>query len=74
VKQYTNQKTILGGWLENRGLDEKWLVQRTNLSNVLVLRLLNDHSYLPSGLVIRKVYSALKENDPNLKISDVWNI
>jgi hypothetical protein len=73
VQVFPHHKTKLGIWLENIELDETWLIQKTQISIPIVMRLVYDSSYKPSGSVIRKVYSVVKKEDTNLKLSDFWN-
>jgi hypothetical protein len=67
-------KTELGRWLELNGLEKDWLLNKTGLSLSLIIRVLYDESFKPSGSIKRKVYSVVKIKDPNVKLSDFWDV
>jgi hypothetical protein len=68
-----HRKTKLGLWLELKGLEEDWLLQKTGLPLSITKRVLYDQSFKPSGSLIRKIYSVVKNKDSTVKLSDFWN-
>jgi hypothetical protein len=67
-----HRKTELGLWLELNGLEKDWLLKKTGLSLSIIMRVLYDESFKPSGSIIRKVYSVVKNKDSTVKLSDFW--
>jgi hypothetical protein len=67
-----HRKTKLGLWLELNSLEDEWLLQKTGLHLSIIIRVLYDESFKPSGSIKRKVYSVVKNKDSTVKLSDFW--
>jgi hypothetical protein len=67
-----HRKTQLGLWLELNGLEKDWLLKKTGLPSSIIIRVLHDESFKPSGSIKRKVYSVVKNKDSTVKLSDFW--
>jgi hypothetical protein len=64
--------TELGLWLELNGLEKDWLLKKTGLPLSIIMRVLYDESFKPSGSIKRKVFSPVKNKDSTVKLSDFW--
>jgi predicted transcriptional regulator len=66
------KRTLLGKWLDKRGIAQEWLRKKTKLNKATVSDICNDEERMPSGKTMIKVLKALREIDPNVKQDDFW--
>lgn len=65
------RRSKLGSWMDRHGLSQAWLRKETGLSQETVRRLVNEDRGHHSN-TMRKVLSALRKKDPNIKQEDFW--
>ncbi|GAB6989447.1 helix-turn-helix domain-containing protein [Paenibacillus pini] len=66
-------RTRLGKFLDNNGLTQSWLEQKTGISNPTMVKLCGDKSYSPYENTKIKIIKVLrKELDEYIDVNDFW--
>ena len=68
------KRTQLGEWLDRKGHTQEDLVKASKVSRNTVSKVCSDPQYMPSTNVMKKILTALREIDPNIKVDDLWKI
>jgi len=66
-------RSKLGFWLDERGISQRWLMEKTDLNKNTISKLASDNSP-PRVETMKKVLKVLRNIDPNLKVEDFWEI
>lgn len=67
-------RTILGKWLDNKGIKQEWLILKSGLNKNTVRLVCNDTEHIPSGKTMQKIIKALREVDPSVRADEFWNL
>ncbi|WP_026089205.1 MULTISPECIES: helix-turn-helix transcriptional regulator [Bacillus] len=68
-------RTRLGEFLDERGISQEWLVNKSGVSRNTISRLANGkNEYNPSVVTMKKIIEVLREIDPDMKSSDIFDI
>lgn len=67
-------RTKVGKWLDQRGISQEWLSQKTKISRNTISKIASDKDYSPKLPTVKKIMKAIKEVDPNAKSSDFFDI
>lgn len=68
------KRSRLGKWLDRNGYNQEDLVKASKVNRNTVSKLCTDEEYVPSGGTMRKILSALRSKDPNVKSDDFWSM
>lgn len=68
------KRTKLGRFIDEEGYAQQELEKVANVSKNTVTRLCNDHDYIPSQNVMKKVLIAIRKIKPDAKINDFWDM
>lgn len=68
------QRSLLGKWIDQRGIKQEWLVQNSGLGRNTITWACGDLSYMPSGRTMQKIIKALREVDPSVKADMFWDL
>jgi len=68
------ERTKLGRWLDERGVTQQWLVKQTKLNKLTISNLANDEEHTPTFATMKKIITALRKIDPNVKQDDFWSM
>ncbi|NRD81127.1 helix-turn-helix transcriptional regulator [Bacillus sp. BRMEA1] len=68
------KRTKLGKWLDQRGIAQSWLKEKTGLNKNTIGDLVNDSDRSPTQSTMKKILKALREIDPNVKSDDFWDM
>jgi DNA-binding Xre family transcriptional regulator len=66
-------RSKFGRWLDERGISQKWVSEQSGLNKNTVSKLASNDE-LPNGKTMKVVISTLKKIDPNIEVSDIWNM
>jgi transcriptional regulator with XRE-family HTH domain len=67
-------RSKLGRWLDKKGLEQQELARAAKVSKNTVSKACNEKDYIPRHDVIKKLLLAIRKIDPNVKMSDFWDI
>lgn len=68
-------RSKLGKWLDKRGVSQQWLSKTAGVSRTVVSDLCNGKKdYNPNTSTIKKLLSALRRIDPNVKADDFFDM
>jgi predicted transcriptional regulator len=68
------ERTKLGKWLDQRGMKQDWLANKSKLGNTTISNACGDKEYIPSGKTMQKIIRALKEVDPSARADKFWDV
>jgi predicted transcriptional regulator len=69
------KRSKLGKWLDKRGISQTWLAKTSGVSRTVISDLCNgEKKHSPRLETIKKIMSALKKIDPNVKPTDFFDI
>lgn len=68
------KRTKLGKWLDNRGISQAWLKEKTGLNKNTIGELSSDIERMPTQRTMKKILKAIREVDPNVKTDDFWDM
>ncbi|EOP18427.1 MULTISPECIES: helix-turn-helix domain-containing protein [Bacillus] len=74
MKGKKKNRTKLGKWLDQNGIEQQELENATGVSRNTISRLCNNKSHIPSFPVIQKIFRAIKKVDRGAKITDFWDM
>lgn len=74
MKGKKKNRTNLGKWLDQNGIEQQELEEATGVSRNTISRLCNNKSHTPSFPVIQKIFRAIKKVDRSAKITDFWDM
>lgn len=66
-------RSKLGLWLDERGITQKWLMEKTGLNKNTISKIASDSSP-PKVETMKKILKVLREIDKYLKVEDFWKI
>jgi predicted transcriptional regulator len=67
-------RTKLGRWLAKRGISNTWLQKKSKLNKNTITDLTTKGEHSPTQSTIKKVMTALREVDPNIKADQFWDM
>ncbi|MCM2534627.1 helix-turn-helix domain-containing protein [Neobacillus pocheonensis] len=67
-------RSKLGKWIDQKGLEQQDLAMDANVSKNTVTKACSDKDYIPRHDVMKKLLKAIRKVDPNLKMSDFWDM
>jgi transcriptional regulator with XRE-family HTH domain len=67
-------RSKLGKWLDKHGLEQKELTKVSKVNKNTVSKACNEKDYIPSQKTIQKLLKAIRKVDPNVKMSDFWDM
>lgn len=68
----SKKKTKFGKYLEQTGIKQSWLAEKSKVSQGYISILANDKEQFPSIPVARRIIKSLKKYDPDIDIYDFW--
>lgn len=68
------KRTPLGKWLDRNRWTQEELRAKAKINRDTVSKACNDEDYIPSPRVMKKILKAVREDDPNLTITDFWDM
>ncbi|GKU84018.1 helix-turn-helix transcriptional regulator [Niallia sp. NCCP-28] len=69
------KRSKLGKWLDKRGMSQSWLAKASGVNrNTINALAAGDSEREPNTRTIKKIVSALKKVDPNVKSNDFFDI
>lgn len=70
------KRSKLGKWLDERGINQQWLVKEANVSKDTISKLCKDDDASDSITfkTARKVLKAIRKIDPAVKVDDFWKL
>jgi len=60
--------------LDKKGLEQQELARVAKVSKSTVSKACNEKDYIPRHDVIKKLLSAIRKIDPDVRMSDFWDI
>jgi transcriptional regulator with XRE-family HTH domain len=67
-------RSKLGKWLDKNGLEQQDLAQASKVSRNTISKICNEKDYMPRQDVLKKLLKAIRKVDPNVKLSDFWDM
>jgi transcriptional regulator with XRE-family HTH domain len=67
-------RSKLGKWMDKKGLEQQELAKVAKVSRNTVSKACNEADYVPRHDVIKKLLNAIRKIDPNVKMSDFWDM
>jgi DNA-binding XRE family transcriptional regulator len=67
-------RTKLGKWIDNRGIKQSWLEEKSGYSKNTITALCNNPDYMPNLQTVQKIIKALQEVDPSVRASQFWDL
>ena len=69
-------RSKLGKWMDDRGIKQKWLIDRSGVNRTTVTELCNasDSRAPRTTATIQKIITALQEIDPTVKANMFWDL
>lgn len=67
------KRSHLGKWLDERGITQKWLSEKSGLNKNTISRI-TSRNKAPNGQTMQKVLEALRTIDKNVEASDFWDL
>jgi len=67
-------RTKLGKWLDKKGVSQAWLMKKTGLNKNTIGDLTSNKDRSPTYKTMKKIITALREIDPNIKSDDFWDM
>ncbi|MEH7342785.1 helix-turn-helix transcriptional regulator [Bacillus sp. JJ1532] len=67
-------RSKLGKWMDRNGLDQQDLARTAKVSKNTVTKACNEKDYIPRADVMKKLLKAIREIEPNAKMSDFWDM
>ncbi|MBT2661968.1 helix-turn-helix transcriptional regulator [Bacillus sp. ISL-45] len=69
------KRSRLGRWLDNRGISQQWLANKSEVSRSTVSELCSANGeHEPTLPTMKKILKAIREIDPNIKSDDFWDM
>ncbi|KMK77638.1 helix-turn-helix domain-containing protein [Alkalihalobacillus pseudalcaliphilus] len=68
------KRTRLGIWLDDRGISQQWLSEKSGVGRNTISKLCKDDNYNTSLETIKKLMGALRFIDPNAKTEDFFDL
>lgn len=68
------KRTKLGKYLDNRGMSQEWLSNKSKLSRETISQLCSKENKLPTMTTAKKILQALRQVDPKVKQTDFWEM
>lgn len=65
-------RTILGEWLDARGIKQRWLVQETEISRATISDACSKIGRYPQYPVMIKIVKAIQKIDSSVTIETFW--
>lgn len=65
-------RTILGKWLDERGIKQKWLIKESGLSKSTISNATSKLDHYPHYLNMAKIVEALKKIDESVTNDTFW--
>jgi hypothetical protein len=67
-------RSKFGEWLDNRGIKQQWLVEKTGLSKAVISQLAVEDDRSPTYINAMKIEKALREVVPSVRAAHFWRI
>lgn len=67
-------RSNLGKWLDKKGLEQRDLAKVSKVSENTISKACKDKDYIPGPGTIKKILKAIRQRDPNAKMSDFWDM
>lgn len=61
-------------WIDLNGLEQQDLAKNANVSKNTVTKACGDKDYIPRQYFMKKLFKTVRKVDPNLKMSDFWDM
>lgn len=69
------KRSILGSWLDTRGISQQWLSQNSKVSRSTISELCKkDPENYPTQGTIKKIMKTIRRIDPNAKVEDFFDM
>jgi transcriptional regulator with XRE-family HTH domain len=69
------KRSKLGKWLDERGITQQWLANKSKVSRSTVSELCKaDAEHEPTQGTMKKILTALRQIDSSLKSNDFWDM
>jgi putative transcriptional regulator len=65
-------RSYLGKFLDQNGITQQWLQNKTNISGVTITELCRDDEYYPRSSTRIKIVGALRREGFDVEIDDFW--
>ncbi|PER25379.1 helix-turn-helix domain-containing protein [Bacillus cereus] len=72
MKLGKKDRTKFGRWLDNQGIFQAELENKSNLSRATISKLCNDHTYRPKFSTVVKITKGLKKLGKDVNEDDFW--
>lgn len=67
-------RTKVGKWLDQRGISQEWLANKTKINRTTISKIASDKDYEPRLGTIKKIMKAINEVDPHKKMDDFFDL
>lgn len=67
-------RSLLGEWLDERGIKQEWLAQETGLTNSTISNAASKPDHIPTYMNMLKIVTVLKRIDLAVSIETFWPI
>lgn len=68
------RRSKLGRWIDEMGHTQEDLVNEAKVSRNTISKACSDPDYIPSPTVMKKILTAIRKIDPNIKSDDFWSM
>lgn len=73
VERLGKKRSRLGIWLDQRGISQKWLSEKSGVNKNTISKVAANNR-APQDKTIERIMKAINEVDPDLTYKDFWDI
>lgn len=65
-------RSLLGDWLDKRGIKQEWLAKESGITNSTISNAASKQGHMPTYQNMVKIITVLKRIDPTVSIETFW--
>ncbi len=68
------KRSKFGKWIDKRGISQQWVSAKSGVNRNTVGKIASDPDYVPTGTTIKKILTAVRAIDKNVRAEDFWSM